>query len=174
MIRTFHMVKIKLFIACAAFSWCVYFYIKRSIGTVKQFSIYIHSSICNVFPLFRVSSHSLDCVMNNLFNWTTYWNAFSWMKMHEFPLRFHWSLFLGVQITIFQHWFRWWLGACQATSHCLNQWWLMYWRIYASRGLNELKDRRKQTRIYFSNTTLFMEMYFLSKRSPIWRSRFWV
>ena len=43
-----------------------------------------------------------------------------------------------VQLTIFQHWFRWWLGAVQATSHYLNQWWLVYWRIYASLGLNEL------------------------------------
>ena len=25
-----------------------------------------------------------------------------------------------------------------ATSHYLNQWWLVYWRIYASFGLNEL------------------------------------
>ena len=33
-------------------------------------------------------------------------NAFSWMKMLEFWLRFHWSLFLRVQLTIFQHWFR--------------------------------------------------------------------
>ena len=29
-----------------------------------------------------------------------------------------------------------WRG--QATIHCLNQWWLIYWRIYASLGLNEL------------------------------------
>ena len=28
------------------------------------------------------------------------------MKMYEFRLRFHWSLFLGVQTTISQHWFR--------------------------------------------------------------------
>ena len=27
---------------------------------------------------------------------------------------------------------------CQATSHYLNQWWLIYWRIYASLGLNDL------------------------------------
>ena len=27
----------------------------------------------------------------------------------------------------------------QATSHYLNQWWLVYWRIYASLGLNELR-----------------------------------
>ena len=26
----------------------------------------------------------------------------------------------------------------QATSHFLDQWWLYYWRIYASLGLNEL------------------------------------
>ena len=33
-------------------------------------------------------------------------NAFSWMKMLEFRLSFHWSLFLSVQLTIIQHWFR--------------------------------------------------------------------
>ena len=30
---------------------------------------------------------------------TTLSNAFSWMKMCEFRLGFHWSLFLGVQLT---------------------------------------------------------------------------
>ena len=30
------------------------------------------------------------------------------------------------------------LFACQVTSHYLNQWWLIYWRIYASLGLNQL------------------------------------
>ena len=67
---------------------------------------------------------------------TTLSNAFSWMKMLEFQLKFHWSLFLRVQLTIFQHWFRQWLGAIQATSHYLNQWWLVYWHIYASLCLN--------------------------------------
>ena len=37
---------------------------------------------------------------------TTFSNAFSWMKMHEFRLRFHWSLFPRVQFITFQHWFR--------------------------------------------------------------------
>ena len=37
--------------------------------------------------------------------------------------------------------FRWCHGADQATSHYLNQWWLVYWRIYTSRGLNELTHR---------------------------------
>ena len=37
---------------------------------------------------------------------TTFLKAFSWMKMYKFRLRFHWSLFLRAQLTIFQHWFR--------------------------------------------------------------------
>ena len=68
----------------------------------------------------------------------TFSNTFSLMKMYKFRLRFHWSLFPRVKLTKFQHWFRQWLGAVQATSHYLNQWWLVYWRIYASHGLNEL------------------------------------
>ena len=72
---------------------------------------------------------------------TTFSNEFSWMKIFEFRLKFHWSLFLRFQLTIFQHWFRKWLGADQATSHYLNQWRSVYWRIYASLGLNELTHR---------------------------------
>ena len=37
---------------------------------------------------------------------TTFSSWFSWMKMNEFRLIFHWSLFIRVQLTIFQHWFR--------------------------------------------------------------------
>ena len=37
---------------------------------------------------------------------TPFSSAFSWMKMFEFRLRFHWNLFLRVQLAIFQHWFR--------------------------------------------------------------------
>ena len=59
---------------------------------------------------------------------TAFWSAFSWMKIVEFRLKFHGSLFLRVQMTIFQHWF----------SPYLNQGWLVYRRIYASLGLNEL------------------------------------
>ena len=69
---------------------------------------------------------------------TTLSSAFLWMKMLEFRLRFHWSLFLRVELTIIQHWFRWWPVAGQATGHYLNQWWSVYWRIYTSLGLNEL------------------------------------
>ena len=45
-----------------------------------------------------------------------------------------------VQSTIINHCFRQWLGAVQETSHYLNQWWLVHWRIYASLGLNELRS----------------------------------
>ena len=42
---------------------------------------------------------------------TTLSNAFSWLKMLEFRFKFQWSLFIRIKLTIFQHWFRWWLGA---------------------------------------------------------------
>ena len=57
---------------------------------------------------------------------TTYSKAFSWMKIYKFLLRFHWSLFPRSQLTIFQYWFRLWLGASHAISHYLHQWWLDY------------------------------------------------
>ena len=60
------------------------------------------------------------------------------MKINEFRIRFHWNMFVRFELMIFQHWFRQWLGAGQATSHCLNLWWLFYWRTYASLALNEL------------------------------------
>ena len=52
---------------------------------------------------------------------TTFSNAFSWMKMYRFRLRFHWSLFPRGQLTVFRHWFRECLVAGQATTHYLNQ-----------------------------------------------------
>ena len=32
-------------------------------------------------------------------------NAFTWMKMYKFRIRFHWGLFSRVQLMIYQHWF---------------------------------------------------------------------
>ena len=54
-------------------------------------------------------------------------NALIWMKTVVFWLKFHWNLFPRVQLTINRHCFRYWLGAGQATSHYLNQWWPIYW-----------------------------------------------
>ena len=45
------------------------------------------------------------------------------MKMYVLRLKFHWSLLLGVQLTVFEKWFEWWLGADQTATHYLNQWW---------------------------------------------------
>ena len=42
---------------------------------------------------------------------TTFSNANSWMKMYELCVKFHWSLFLRFELDIFQHRFRYWLGA---------------------------------------------------------------
>ena len=60
----------------------------------------------------------------------TFSNAFYWMEIFEFWIKFHWTLFLGFQLTIFKHWFSQYRGAGQATNHYLNQWWLVYRRIY--------------------------------------------
>ena len=94
--------------------------------------------------------HMVSISLNGLTHWgrdqidaisqTTVSNAFSWMKMLEFWLWFHWSLFLRFELTIFQHWFIWHLSII----YYLNQWWLVYWRIYASLGLNELICRIHQ------------------------------
>ena len=110
---------------------------------------------------------------------TTLSNALSWTKMCEFRLRFHWSLSLGVQLTIFQHWLRWWLGADQATSHYLNQCWYLYRRIYASLGLNELAidqahttnqcyHQRWRGKISFIDTASALGYYM------VWKSDTWL
>ena len=60
--------------------------------------------------------HTLSLVNSVLTHWgrdkidaisqTTFSSAFCWMKMLEFRIEFHWSLFLRVQLTIFYDWFR--------------------------------------------------------------------
>ena len=37
---------------------------------------------------------------------TIFWDACLWMKSFVFWLKFHWNLFLRVQLSISQHWFR--------------------------------------------------------------------
>ena len=53
----------------------------------------------------------------------TFSNVFSPMKMFELRIKFHWSLFLMVQLTMNQHCFRLWLGVEQVPTHYLKQWW---------------------------------------------------
>ena len=33
---------------------------------------------------------------------------FSWLKMYQHRLKFHWNLFIGVHLIISRHWFIWW------------------------------------------------------------------
>ena len=68
----------------------------------------------------------------------------SWMKMFEFWLKIYWSLFLGVQTILLQHWFRLWLGAVIAKNHYLKKWWFIYRCIYVSIGLSELTGKLVQ------------------------------
>ena len=53
------------------------------------------------YPLTHWGRNKMDAISQ-----TTFWGAFSWMKMFEFRVRFHWNLFLRVQLTIIQHRFR--------------------------------------------------------------------
>ena len=92
-------------------------------------------------------------------------------KCFELRLKFHWSLFLRVQLTIFQHWFRWWIGAVQATSQYMNQWWLVHWLIYASLGLNELTHWGRVTHICIGKLTIIVSDNGLSpgrRQAIIW------
>ena len=60
--------------------------------------------------------------------------CFSWMKIYKLWLSFHWSMFRVVHLIIFHHWFKYWLGAEEATNNYMKYWWLIFWR----NGLNEL------------------------------------
>ena len=100
----------------------------RSIMSVTHYdSTPVSILIANYYGLgsdrWRLTHLPLD-KMADIFR-TTFSNGFSWTKMYKFRLRFHLSLFPGVQLTTFQHWFRWWLGAGQATSHYMNQRWIV-------------------------------------------------
>ena len=54
-----------------------------------------------IFPEYSVALTHWGRDKMTAISQTTSLNAFSWMKMYEFRLRFHWSLFLSVQLTIF-------------------------------------------------------------------------
>ena len=97
-----------------------------------------NETLCELYDLqklfgrLHLSHWSLRDVVTILTHWgrdnidaisqTTFSRTFSGMKVFEFLLTFQWNLFLRVKSTIFQHWFRYWLGADQVTTHYLNQW----------------------------------------------------
>ena len=149
------------------------FYTKRSIGTVKQFSIHIHSSICNVCPLFRVSSDSLDCVMNNLFNgtWLSFFRRHIEMHFREWKcMNFHYDF------TEVCSW-----GSKKENIPALVQ--MMAWRLPGDKSLSEpvmvnvpthicvtrpqwVEEQKKtDTDLFFQHDTVYGNIFFIKKIS---------
>ena len=60
-----------------------------------------HNEITGTTSVNTLRPRQMDAISQ-----TTFSSAFSWKKMFEFLLKFHWSMFLRVELTIFQHWFR--------------------------------------------------------------------
>ena len=75
----------------------VVWYIKGTMRTV-------HASLCFTVVHCWFTHWGQDKMAD--ISQTTFSNVFSWKKMYEFRLIFHWNLFPMFQLTIFQHWFR--------------------------------------------------------------------
>ena len=106
---------------CAYFlGYTVYIYISRHRNILRNAIMALHkgavmrngeqSSYRGFDTLWRssvtiASTHWGRDKMADIFQ-TTLSNAFSWMKMYQFRLRFHWSLFPRVKSTKFHPWFR--------------------------------------------------------------------
>ena len=73
-------------------------------------------------PVLCIIRHILCRYLKSLTQWgrykvaaisqMTHSNALCRMKMFEFWLKFHWNMFLGVELTTIQHWFRCWFCCC--------------------------------------------------------------
>ena len=85
------------------------------------------------------SIDTLRLRQNGHYSQKTFRNAFPWMKMNEFRLRFHWIWFLRVQLTMFQNN----VGSNNGFVSIRRQAWsepmMVSCRIYASFGLNDLR-----------------------------------
>ena len=84
--------------------------------TVESLSIYLIMLIC-IFCVFVKLIMIFGMTYTHWFNTlrprkmaaifqTTFSKAFFWMKIYGCRLLFHWNLFLRVELTIFQYWFR--------------------------------------------------------------------
>ena len=100
-----------LTITCYLFMFYICFYVMTG-PRVKQ-PVADELSCINMFYYKKIFQE--NCVDGVLMHWvrdemaavcqTTFSIAFSWMKMYDFRLRFHWSLFLIFKLTIIHHWF---------------------------------------------------------------------
>ena len=67
---------------------------------MKNICEMVPGSFCKVF-LKSSPLNKMPAVSQTIFS-----DAFSWMKIFVLWLKFHWGLFLRVELTITQHWFR--------------------------------------------------------------------
>ena len=77
--------------------------------------------VCYRYPIFPL--HIEAETKWQPFCWWHFQVHFLWTKLVIMWFAVHLSLFLGVQLTVSQHWLGWWLGADQAASHYLSQRW---------------------------------------------------
>ena len=84
----------------------------EELGNNIPVAVMLHGHLTSVVSQVRNLVSTVLCLTHwgrdkmAAFSQTTLSNAFSWMKLLEFRLKFHWSLFLRVLLTIFQHWLR--------------------------------------------------------------------
>ena len=86
-----------------------------------------------IIPLTHWGRDKMDAISQMIFSY-----AFSWMKMYELRLKFHWRLFPRVKINnipAFVQIMAWRRPGEKPLSEPIM---VTYWRIYASLGLNEL------------------------------------
>ena len=105
--------------------------------------------------------------------------TFSWMKILEFRLNFHWSLF---QLTIFQHWFRRWLVAWTApvmvsllTHICANRPQWVKWITKHGNYIWDISEHVDYILTMFGYCTSQMICFILATYQQSWfhRSQTW-
>ena len=85
---------------------CASFHGKHIRALISKSSEAFHSRTSIATRLTPLPLDKMDAISQTISS-----DAFSWIKSFVFWLKFHWSVYLSVQLTITKHWFRWWLGA---------------------------------------------------------------
>ena len=126
--------------------------------------------------LIYITQCSINTLTSVLWTNAAFLNAFSSVKMSIFWCQFHGNLFLGVQLTTCHHWFRQWLGACSAPSHCLNQGWSQR-SIILPQGKNItndniIPDMRCGYKLYVVTVCQHHVMFSRNQNNPMFFSHF--
>ena len=117
-------VKLKMTIQRQLSPWILFVVLILFVQAVDQYCRYLvhDTGSYTLITLVGRGQDTTDTILQ-----TTFSNVFSWIVLYcvVFRFKFHWTLTLRIPLTTSQHWFREWLGAEQATSHFLNQFWLI-------------------------------------------------